>query len=165
MSVATGNDIDPDRFRAVLGRFPTGLVAVTAHDETRPLGFTIGSFASISLEPPLVGFFVAETSSTWPQMSGIGSFCVNVLADRHTDVCTQFSRKGVDRFADQPWIPAPGGSPILHGALAWLDCQLDHTIKIGDHELVVGRVTNLGIGDEGLPLLFFRRSFGVFHRH
>ena len=163
MSAITDHPLDSEMFRSAMSQLPTGVVAITALRGDAPLGFVVGSFVSISLEPPLVGFFVAHTSTTWPEMSGAGTFCASVLAHHHHHhVRARFSQKGVDRFANQSWKPAPSGAPILDGALAWIDCELERTMTVGDHDLVVGRVTNVGSGDASLPMLFFRRSYGVF---
>src|SRR5437868_3535599 len=106
----------PEEFRRVLGHFPTGVVAITAPDG-EPVGMAVGSFASISLEPPLVGFFVDRGSSTWPRVARAGSFAVNVLAADQEAVCRRFGRKGVDRFAGVRWHPGHGDAPLLDGAV------------------------------------------------
>jgi 3-hydroxy-9,10-secoandrosta-1,3,5(10)-triene-9,17-dione monooxygenase reductase component len=153
---------DATRFREVLGRFPTGVVAVTAHDGSTPLGLTIGSFMSVSLEPQLVAFCIAGSSSTWPLMRHLGHFCVNVIGSDDAGMCERFGRRDVDRFEGQAWRLSPGGSPILENAIAWVDCLAETLVPLGDHELVVGRVTDLGLGREADPLLFFGKRFGRF---
>lgn len=155
--------LDGDTFRRVLGRFPTGVVAITAVVDGEAAGFAVGSFMSVSLDPPLVAFGVAHDSSTWPRIRPSGSFCVNVLSEEQEALCRVFATKGTDRFRDVDWVPARTGSPVIHGCLAWIDCELEAQHRAGDHDLVVGRVRDLGAREEAPgPLLYFSREFGGF---
>lgn len=152
---------DSAKFRQVLGHFPTGVTVITAAGEP-PAGMAVGSFASVSLEPPLVGFFVAHTSSTWPRIERSGSFCVNVLGEDQEDVCRRFASKADDKFAGIGWHPAGSGAPLLDGVVAWIDCDIESTFEAGDHLCVLGRVRDLGVGHDGAPLVFFRGGYGRF---
>ncbi len=149
----------PDLFRSVLGHVPTPVVVVTAMGPDGPLGLAIGSFTSVSLDPPLVGFFPARTSGSWAAMRTAGAFCVNVLADDQGDVCRTFATRGADRFAAVPWTPAPSGAPILTGGVAWIDCALEAELDAGDHVLVLGRVTALEPGRDAHALVFHRGDY------
>ncbi|WP_294569456.1 flavin reductase [uncultured Arthrobacter sp.] len=155
--------IDPRRYRDVLGQYPTGVTVVTSIDETgHPIGLAVGSFTSVSLDPPLVAFCPAKTSTTWPRIAKAGRFCVNVLAARQEPVCRQFSSRMPNKFEALSWAPAGTGSPILDGAVAWIDCELETVHRAGDHDIVVGAVRDLGTVDNGLPLLFFGGGYGQF---
>ncbi|MCX2180955.1 flavin reductase family protein [Streptomyces sp. SKN60] len=156
--------VDPGEFRRVLGHFASGVTIVTAVDETGPTGFACQSFASLSLDPPLVVFMVARTSTTWPRIARAGRFCVNILGADQGPLCRAFAVSGADKFAGVPWTPAPTtGSPRLPGAPAWVDCEIAAVHTGGDHLIVVGRVEALGATDEtGDPLLFHRGRFGRF---
>lgn len=162
MSTEAASDaIDSADFRRVLGHFPTGVVVITAVHDGEPAGLAIGSFSSVSLDPPLVGFFPAKSSSTWPRIEAAGSFCVNVLHEDQGDVCRTFAQSGGDKFSAVTWEPAPTtGAPLLDGALAWIDCRLDQVVDGGDHYFVMGLVTALGTGRDGGPLVFFRGKYG-----
>ncbi|GEL24684.1 monooxygenase [Pseudonocardia sulfidoxydans NBRC 16205] len=145
--------------RDVLGHFVSGIVVVTGAGPDGPLGFTCQSFASLSLEPPLVNFCPARTSSTWPRIREVGRFCVNVLASDHQHYSAGFARSGTDKFAGVTWSAAPSGAPILDGVAAWIDCSLEHEYEGGDHTIVVGRVHHLGADESRSPLLFHRGAY------
>lgn len=148
-------------FRDVLGHFASGVTVVTAATGVGPVGFTCQSFTSLSLDPPLVALAPGKSSTSWPRIAAAGAFCVNILQADQVDVGRTFavsSAEQADKFAGVPWSPAPSGAPVLDGVLAWVDCTLLAVHDAGDHELVLGRVTDLGVGD-GEPLLFYRGRF------
>lgn len=156
---------DSATFRKVLGHFPTGVTVITADPGSKPIGFTIGSFTSVSLDPPLVGFLPTKTSTTWPDMARAGRFCVNVLAADQGDLCWAFAKEVDDKFVDVAWRPSPHGSPILDGALAWIDCTIDQVLEAGDHWFVTGLVHDLDVGRADVaPMLFFQGKLGQFQR-
>ncbi|MFC8669794.1 MULTISPECIES: flavin reductase family protein [Streptomyces] len=167
---AVGDDerapIDPAEFRRVLGNFATGVTVVTAPagegESAGPAGFACQSFSALSLDPPLIAFMVARTSTTWPRIARAGVFCVNVLGAHQGDLCRGFAVSGADKFAGVAHDPAPvSGSPRLVGAPAWIDCTIHAVHTGGDHLIVVGRVDALGTADgDGAPLLFHRGRFG-----
>ncbi|MCX3058556.1 flavin reductase family protein [Streptomyces beihaiensis] len=158
-------------FRRVLGNFASGVTVVTAPEDepgAGPAGFACQSFSSLSLDPPLVVFMVARTSTTWPRIARAGVFCVNVLTADQGELCRAFAVSGADKFAGVAYDGAPvSGSPRLDGAAAWIDCAIHAVHTGGDHLIVVGRVTALGTGPEGgegregEPLLFHRGRFGT----
>jgi 3-hydroxy-9,10-secoandrosta-1,3,5(10)-triene-9,17-dione monooxygenase reductase component len=154
------------QFRDVLGRFASGVTVVTAISGGAPVGLTCQSFSSVSLNPPLVLFIPAKTSRAWPAIQRSGKFCVNFLADGQAELSNQMASKGVDKFADVAWTPAPAtGSPLIHDTLAYVDCQIQSVHEAGDHYVVIGRVLDLGLPEEdsGIdqPLLFFRGQYAT----
>ena len=153
---------DSSRFRYVLGHYPTGVAVVAAFLGGRPVALTVGSFTSISLEPPLVGFCPAHDSTSWPEVRQAPTFCVNVLAQDQVEVSRVFARKGGDKFAEVPWHLGPTGSPVIENSLASIDCKLEFEHPAGDHSIVVARVTHLDIRRETGPLLFFKGGYGHF---
>jgi 3-hydroxy-9,10-secoandrosta-1,3,5(10)-triene-9,17-dione monooxygenase reductase component len=162
--IAIGEDpmIDPQHFRKSLSAYPTGIcvITATAEDGLRH-AMVVGSFTSISLDPPLIGFFPAKSSSSWAAMKDIGHFTVNVLGASQLAQCKQFARSGADKFGDLVHGISPGGHPLIEGSIAWMDCSLDAIHEIGDHYLVVGRVNSLDGDPQAEPLLFFG---GAYHR-
>ncbi len=154
--------VDEARFRQVLGHFATGVTIVTTSVDGEPAGLSVNSFASVSLDPPLVLFAVTNQSSTWRRIREVGSFCVNVLADDQEGLSRAFAARGTDKFRGVGWRAAESGAPILSGALAWLDCTVEAEHAGGDHVIVVGRVWEMGVASEGAPLVFYRGGYGRF---
>jgi flavin reductase (DIM6/NTAB) family NADH-FMN oxidoreductase RutF/DNA-binding IclR family transcriptional regulator len=155
--------VDPAQFRSVLGHFPTGVAVVTGIDgDGKPAGMAVGSFTSVSLDPPLVAFMPDRSSTSWPRFRDSGSFCVNILGAEQESVCRTFASRGGDKFAELSWRPGGSGSPILDGVLAWIDCDTDVVHEAGDHFIVIGRVRELDIGTPALPLVFFQGGYGRF---
>jgi 3-hydroxy-9,10-secoandrosta-1,3,5(10)-triene-9,17-dione monooxygenase reductase component len=164
--------IDPSKFRQVLGHFPTGVTVITATTaDGTPVGFTIGSFTSVSLDPPLVGFLPMVDSDRWALINTAGSFCVNVLGAQQADLCWRFAKSSIQQpFDGVEWHPsAITGSPIIDGAIAWIDCSIEQVVEAGDHHFVLGRVLEMehidGGDEEPNALLFFRGKIGSFHPH
>lgn len=154
-------DVDEARFREVLGHFATGVTVVTAMEDGEPVGFTCQSFTSLSLDPPMVALAPAKSSTSWPRIAKAGAFGVNILGEDQEAICRTFAVSGGDKFAGVGWRLGTGGTPLLDGALAWVECELEVIHDAGDHELVVGRVVGLGVG-RGSPLVFYRAGFGGF---
>ena len=154
--------IDPAVYRQTLGHFATGVTVITATDG-EPVGMAVNSFTSVSLDPPLVLFCAAHSSSTWPRIESAGVFCVNVLAQDQEQVSRAFAQKDADRFDAVGFRRGVTGSPILNDSLAYVDCEIEAKHEAGDHVLVVGRVVDLGVGRDGVgPLAFFRGGYGGF---
>ncbi|MDO5681380.1 MAG: flavin reductase family protein [Propionibacteriaceae bacterium] len=149
-------------FRETLGHYPTGVALVTAVVDGQPLGMVVGSFTSVSLDPPLVAYLPMKTSGTYAQLQTADSFCINVLAADQLQTCRHFASRGEDKFASVSWHPSPSGAPILDDAVSWIDCTLENTFDGGDHDIVVGRVGALGVQRPVLPLLFFQGGYGQF---
>jgi 3-hydroxy-9,10-secoandrosta-1,3,5(10)-triene-9,17-dione monooxygenase reductase component len=155
--------IDSAMYRRVLGHYPTGVCVVTATlANGQRAGMVVGSFTSVSLDPPLVGFFPDISSSSWPQIESAGKFCVNILANDQKDLCRRFSAKGEDKFAGLTHRLSTNGSPVLDDVVAWIDCTLDKVHEAGDHYIVLGRVRELDVIRPQQPLLFFRGGYGSF---
>lgn len=154
--------IDGAEFRRILGHYPTGVCAVTAIHEGRPIGMVVGSFTSVSLDPPLVAFFPDRKSSSWPKIEASGRFCVNVLAGHQLDVCRALASKADDKFASVPHRFSDAGLPIIDGVVAWIDCDLHAVHEAGDHFIAIGRVHSLANEHPHSPLLFFRGGYGSF---
>ena len=154
---------DDKQFRNVLGHFATGVTIITAMDGEEPVGMAANSFTSLSLDPPLILFCVAHTSSTWPRIEAAGTFAVNILGEAHEDLSNLFAKKGADRFSQTPWRIGVSGAPVLEEAIAYLDCQFESEYPGGDHKIIVGRVLDLDMREGARPLLFFKGGYERMH--
>ncbi|MGA6161270.1 flavin reductase family protein [Amycolatopsis magusensis] len=161
ISVLDPAGISPARMRSVLGHFATGVVVITAKGLAGPVGFTCQTFASLSLDPPLVMFSPARTSRTWPRIREAGRFGVNILAEGHEHLSNQFARSGADKFAGVAWHPTSSGVPVLHDVCAWIECTVEAEYDGGDHTIVTGRVQAMGAETTPAPLLFHRGHYGI----
>lgn len=161
------NTADSKNFRSVFGHLPTGVVVVTGIGPgSEPLGITIGSFTSISLDPPLAGFFIGRSSRSWPLIAAGGTFCANVLAATQSDLCWRFAKDQFEgsRFSDLKTTKSANGSPVLPGVIATVDCSVNDTHRVGDHDLIVGKVTDLRVLDASQPaMVFFKGKTGDAH--
>lgn len=158
-------EIDQAHFRSVLGHYPTGVSVVTGwFDEGRAAGLAIGTFTSVSLEPPLVGFCPAKSSGSWPRMRRFGRFCVNVLGADQLDLCETFATPGAGKFEGVSHRLSDHGLPVLDGIIAAIECDIAAEHDAGDHHVVIGRVIALDILRKAAPLLFFQGKYGTFQQ-
>lgn len=136
---------------------------VTAVVSEDPAGVTATSFTSVSLDPPLVSFYIDGRSGTWPAIRDAGAFAVNLLGEDQGGVAVRFATKGVDRFAaPTSWRRGPEGIPLIEGATAHILCRTYDLLAVGDHWLVVGRVAGAGVDGHSSPLLYHRGRYGGF---
>lgn len=155
--------IDPMDYRRTLGTYPTGVVIISAATDDGPVGLAIGSFTSVSIHPPLVGFLPGKGSTTWPKIEAVGTFCVNILADDQLHVCRAFSAKDGTKFADIPYTTKVTGAPVIDGVISWIDCTLDTKAEAGDHWWITGRIEAMGVErDDVGALQFFKGAYGAF---
>lgn len=161
MGTVNGGALVPgdDLFREVLGHFATGITVVTAMDGDEPVGMAVNAFTSVSLDPPLVLFCAASASTTWPRIQRAGHFTVNVLDEHQEHVSRLFASKDADRFGTLEWRVSNHG-PILDDVHAWIDCTIEAEYAVGDHDVVIGRVHDLGLTADVGPLLFYRGQYG-----
>lgn len=146
--------------RSVLRRVPTSVAVVAGVDATgAPTGLAVGTFTSVSLDPPLVAFCPGAGSTSWPRIRPVRRFGISVLAEDQREICAVFAGKSADKFAGLDWHLSPNGAPRLPGALAWVDCDLEVEHAAGDHTLVIGRVTAIEPGDGQVPLVFVGGQF------
>ncbi len=160
--------MDPKRFKAVLGQFLSGVTVVTAvrpDDQGAPAlhGMTASAFMSVSLDPPLVVVSVQNKAHMHGHLAGGGPWAVSFLAQGHDLVSNHFAGWESPDFT--PTL-AEGRfrTPVIAGALGWLDLDLQDAIEAGDHTLFLGRVVDLGLAEEPLPgpLAYFRGKYGSF---
>jgi flavin reductase (DIM6/NTAB) family NADH-FMN oxidoreductase RutF len=156
-------DIDLALFRETLGHYPTGVAVVTAvAEDGSPIGMVVGTFSSVSLDPPLVAFFPMSNSNSFAQLRTATTFCVNVLASDQEPLCRQLATGGANKFDGVRWRPGPLGSPILEDAVSWIECTFEDIREAGDHYIVLGLVQEFAVQRSTLPLLFFQGGYGRF---
>lgn len=152
---------DPRAFRSALGSFTTGVTVITALDAGgAPMGITANSFASVSLDPPLILWSPARASRRFPAFTAAPSFVVHVLAQDQQAVCDAFVRSA-QAFSEVTWSEGTNGLPLLDGCLARLVCDREAVVDAGDHAIVIGRVREAE-RREGPPLVFQGGRYGAF---
>jgi 3-hydroxy-9,10-secoandrosta-1,3,5(10)-triene-9,17-dione monooxygenase reductase component len=158
LAFADNQVIDNETFRRSLSLWPSGVSVITTAGSEGLAGMTVSSFTSISLDPPLVGFYAGLSSSTWAMIKESRIYAVNVLSEEQEELCGRFA--GRDRnFDGLVWQGARTGSPIIDGVVCALDCELVAEIVIGDHVLAVGAVVHTHISQEPpQPLLWHNRG-------
>jgi 3-hydroxy-9,10-secoandrosta-1,3,5(10)-triene-9,17-dione monooxygenase reductase component len=156
--------IDGKFFRHVLSRHPTGVTAITAMGENnRPVGMIVGTFTSVSLDPPLVGFFPDRRSSSWNMIRQSGYFCANLLASDQAEICRHLSGKLEEKFSSVDYELSAHNLPVLSRSLGNIQCEILTTVDAGDHFLVLGKVMSMeATGRKCDPLLFFQGQYGAF---
>ncbi|MGJ3507705.1 flavin reductase family protein [Enemella sp. A6] len=154
---------DPAAFRSVMGHYPTGVAIVTGiatHGE--PLALVVGTFSSVSLEPPLVSFMPMKTSSTFAKLAECSSICINVLAADQEQICRTIARRKTNKLEGIDWKPSPSGDPILEGVISWVDARITTNVDAGDHWVTLCSVEALAVENPVAPLLFFQGGYGSF---
>lgn len=144
--------------RSVMACFPTGVTVVTTRDaQGAPMGLTVNSFTSVSLEPPLVLVCIGRSTGSHDRLIASGVFTVSVLSEAQEEIARRFARQPSEgRFDGVPWSQAPSGNPLLEGATAWLDCSIEELMQAGDHTIILGRAQSCGASDT--PALLFHRG-------
>jgi flavin reductase (DIM6/NTAB) family NADH-FMN oxidoreductase RutF len=153
--------VSSEEFRRACGRFATGVTIATVLDaEGLPHGLTVSSFTSVSLAPPLVLVCLGHAVSLIDLFRGSDHFGINILSEEQRRLSERFARKGQDRFQGVAWTPGETGVPLIDGALAAIECQVEQRLPVGDHDILVGRMLATRV-QEGAPLLHFR---GVYRK-
>lgn len=158
-------EVGPERFRKVMGHFVTGVTVVTTLDDAgRPVGITVNSLSSVSLEPPLVVVALDRRRFITPIVHEAARFAVSILSEAQQAVSDCFAgapvSPGREDFCGVAWTPGSSGLPILDGAIASLECTVTGSHPVGDHDLFIGRVDDLTNEEHHpQPLLYYRRRY------
>ena len=155
----SSNELDLTEYRRAMGCFATGVAVVTAVDKSgEKLGMTINSFNSVSLQPPLVLWSIANDSQSFEAFVEAEHFAVNVLAVHQQNICDRFAARGTDKFKGLECSEGIAGVPILPTFSAVFECRAEHRYDGGDHVILVGRV--LRFEDRNTdPLIFYRGHY------
>jgi flavin reductase (DIM6/NTAB) family NADH-FMN oxidoreductase RutF len=151
--------LDKAQYRAALGRFVTGVAVVTTTNPNgQRVGLTISSFNSVSLDPPLVLWSLANKAPSLAAFSAAGRFAVNVLASSQMDLALQFSRARPDKFEGVEIEAGVQDLPLLRGAIATFECRVSEKFEGGDHTIFLGLVERIRFFDDK-PLVYYRGQF------
>lgn len=151
--------VSKDEFRAALGRFVSGVTVVTTRgDDSRPVGMTVSAFASVSLDPPLILACIDKRASVHGSFAEGTYFAVNILAEDQEHLSRRFASKDQDRFNGTGYTEGVTRTPLLDGALAYLECRVVNAYPGGDHTIVVGEVESTAVA-ENKPLAYFRGGY------
>lgn len=149
-----------ENFKKALGNYPTGVTVVTAYNENNePIGLTVNSFASVSLDPLLILWSIDKRVSTYDAFLKADRFAVNILASDQGDLCNLFASRVPDRFGQCDWEKSALELPVLKETLATLQCKVHHQVEAGDHMIMIGEVLEIENSDKE-PLLYHKRTFG-----
>ncbi len=159
MCKLTRDRTDTTSLRKTLGHFPTGVAIVTTREgDSAPVGMTINSFCSLSLNPPLVGWSVDRRSASYDAFQNCGEYTISILAEDQADIATLFATRGADKFRDIDC--SAGGGPVIPGACAWMRCAVYRRLIVGDHLMLIGQVREF-TGNGGEPLVFAHGAFSA----
>lgn len=158
-AVAHPPEFSPREFRDALGMFATGVAIVTARGaDGMPVGMTINSFNSVSLEPPLVLWSLAQRSSLLSVLATTRHCAIHVLTAAQRPLAERFATRGIDRWTGVPHHPGLHDVPVIEGAAAVFECRVRSQYAEGDHTIFVGEVQAAG-SQSGAPLLYFNRQW------
>jgi flavin reductase (DIM6/NTAB) family NADH-FMN oxidoreductase RutF len=150
-------------FRDALAQFATGVTVICAQAEAdRFVGFTANSFNSVSLDPPLIVWSLADTGSNLAAFRSAQRYTVNVLAHDQVELARRFSRPHADRFAGVPYRIGAAGAPLIEGCIAWFECRHHAVHRAGDHVLFIGEVDTCE-RHNGLGLVFHHGHYATTH--
>jgi flavin reductase (DIM6/NTAB) family NADH-FMN oxidoreductase RutF len=156
---ATNQDLDPVRLREAFGTFPSGVVAVAAEVDGEQIGLAASSFSSVSLEPPLVSFSIANTSKTWPDLRRATHLGITILADHHGLVARQLAGPVASRFEGLDVVLSPNSSITLADGLASFETTIYEEVAAGDHTIVLLELHAVQRAESTSPLVFHGSVF------
>lgn len=158
--MGTRIDISEDaELRRLFGRFPTGVTALCAMGEGKPVGMTASAFVAVSVDPPLVSVCVKRGSGTWRQLRICERIGISFLSNGHAATARQLAQVSNDRFLGLDYQVTSDGALFLADAAAWLECSVEQEIPAGDHEIVLFRLHRAVIADQIMPLVFHSSDF------
>jgi flavin reductase (DIM6/NTAB) family NADH-FMN oxidoreductase RutF len=150
--------VDDKTFRTAMSRFASGITVVTTEHEGKRYGMTVASFASVSLDPPLVLICIEKRVPSHDAIAAAGHFAVNILAEGQEEISTTFATRSEDRFAGLEVGRGILGSPILSGTLATVECEVHEALAGGDHTIFVGKVMKAEVTEQQ-PLIYYRSGY------
>jgi flavin reductase (DIM6/NTAB) family NADH-FMN oxidoreductase RutF len=160
---SSDRDISPDRFRGAMRHLTGGVSVITVGRGKEITGMTVTSVSSLSVDPPTLIVSINRGSSSWPALKRHGFFGVNILAADQLEVAERFTGKGglkgAERFAGAQWIARISGVPLLAGALAAIDCEVEEIVERHSHAIVIGRVLDIQSSGHTAALAYWQRRY------
>lgn len=150
--------VDDKTFKLALSHFASGVTVVTTELEGRPFGLTVASFASLSLNPPLVLVCVERNVKSHDAIASAGKFGVSILEENQAEISGRFASRSDDKFAGLDVVRGKFGLPLMAGAICAIECELREKIPGGDHTIFVGEVMTVKTS-EGKPLVYYRGGY------
>ncbi|BAU96754.1 flavin reductase [Corynebacterium suranareeae] len=162
-NTSTPQKFDPKTFRNVMGHYPTGVAIVTGRANNGDLlAMVVGTFSSVSLDPPLVSFMPMKSSKTFARMRECSSLCINIVGGEQEEEMLGIARRWENKLDGVDWYMSPSGDPVLKNAIAWIDTSISSIIEAGDHWITLCEVHDMEITNPVSPLLFFQGGYGSF---
>jgi flavin reductase (DIM6/NTAB) family NADH-FMN oxidoreductase RutF len=156
-------DISSDEFRGAMRHLTGGVSVITVGQGKDITGMTVTSVSSLSVEPPTLIVSINRESSSWPILKRQGFFGVNILAADQLDVAERFTGKGgvkgADRFSGAQWTTRISGVPLLAGALAAIDCEVEDIVERHSHAIVIGRVLDIQTSGHTAALAYWQGRY------
>jgi flavin reductase (DIM6/NTAB) family NADH-FMN oxidoreductase RutF len=163
MSATTPTNVDPKVFREVMGHYPTGVAVVTGRAQNGEiLALVVGTFSSVSLDPPIVSFMPMKSSRTFERLRTCDSLCINILGGEQQAEMLAIAQRRENKLDGIDWYPSPSGDPILRNSIAWIDTTIGEIVEAGDHWIALCDVKDLQVTNAVAPLLFFQGGYGSF---
>ncbi len=167
-NVAIDREVSPDDFRGAMRQLTGGVSVVTVGRGRDISGMTVSSAASLSIDPPALIVSINRAASSWPLLKRHGFFGVNILTADQIDIAERFAGKGglkgADRFAGAEWTTRASGVPLLAGALAAIDCEVEETIERRSHAIIIGRVLDVVVSPRKAALAYWQGQYVAIDR-
>jgi flavin reductase (DIM6/NTAB) family NADH-FMN oxidoreductase RutF len=162
-NITLDRDVAPGDFRDAMRHLAGGVSVITVGRGKDITGMTVTSVSSLAVDPPSLIVSINRASSSWPLLQRHGFFGVNILTADQLDVAERFTGKGglkgAERFAGAEWIPGASGVPLLAGALAAIDCEVEDIVERHSHAIVIGRVLELRLSSRTAALAYWQGQY------
>jgi flavin reductase (DIM6/NTAB) family NADH-FMN oxidoreductase RutF len=162
-NIKIDREVSSDDFRGAMRHLTGGVSVITVGRGKDITGMTVTSVSSLSVDPPTLIVSINRESSSWPLLKRYGFFGVNILTSDQIDIAERFTGKGglkgVERFGGARWITRASGVPLLEGALAAIDCEVEHVVERHSHAIVIGRVLDIASSSRTAALAYWQGQY------
>ena len=166
--ISIERQVSAGAFRGAMRQLTGGVSVITAGRGRDISGMTVTSVSSLSVEPATLIVSINREASSWPLVKRYGFFGVNILTSDQIDIAERFTGKGglkgAERFAGAEWITRASGAPLLTGALAAIDCEVEDVVERHSHAIVIGRVLDLQLSTRTAALAYWQGQYVAIDR-